>query len=127
MRRAFTCGDDIIVTTAANANDLRMIYSARRYWYPRCGSWLMTGFTKICGSDVCGILTGRNDTIMTIKTGLPCYRGMIKINNPVIRRMTGIARLDGNDMVNSFTACNHIVMATFTCTNNLRMVGSTGW
>jgi len=82
----------------------------------------MTGFTQVGGINMGSVLAGSNHTVVAIKTGLPCYRGMIEIHNPVIRVMTGITGFNRNNMVHAFAARDRAVVTAHTTANDIGMI-----
>ena len=61
---------------------------------------------------------------MTFNTGLTHHGGMIKVDQPVINRMTGITGIGGHNMHGALTPGDDVVMTALAGTNHLGMIDS---
>lgn len=76
VRRAFALGKRAIVTTAANADDIAVVYLLRRCESACTG---VTMLTHVAAGDVCVTFAGESGTGVTAGT-VACYACVIKFN-----------------------------------------------
>lgn len=99
------------MTGSTGTKHLVVIYGSGR----QPGTGLMTGFTHICGIDMCGRFTGRQTAIMTGTARLTRRVVMIKNSNvPIQCRVAGVAGQGCWNMHSTFTRGANPIMTTGT-------------
>jgi len=118
-------GSNTIVATAAQTEDLSMIYPVSRYRQPQGRELVMAGVTDIAGIDMGRRFTAGDGAIVTGKT-ITREGRMVRRDThgakPVRRVMTNIALIGGYDMGSGFTGSGNAVMAAAAGTQSLGMI-----
>lgn len=114
-----TTGYDIVMTTTAATNGLRVIHDK---YIPRTSS-SVTGLATISRRNVTSIFSGGLQTIMTTDAIAGIDTRMIKLCRcPCSGGMTNIARLRGCDMVRPLSLCNDVIVTTIAAAQYFTMI-----